>query len=208
MIQFNVEFRGKGAMLKELAAIKSGIERRKVLRLLADEAVELIKTRTLAGRDENDKALIPSKRAGQDNGQTLSDKGHMLGSMCVLSVGTDRAVIGFGDLGQSKKAWWAQDGTVPHVISAKNGKALAFKASMSTATHMMGGKNKETGRRKLTRVTMGNARSGARGMTVVQHVHHPGTPKRPFFGVSPKDSIHLKASATAYLKDLIAEAQR
>jgi len=208
MIQFNVEFKGKGAVLRSLSLIKDGMTRQSTLRMLADEARALIKVRTLEGLDENDRALIPSKRAKRDGGQTLSDKGHMLGSMRVLSATKDRAVIGFGSTTEAKteakKAWWAQDGTKPHIISAKNGKALAFASSMSTATHMRGSKGKSK------RITMGNARSGARGLTIAQHVHHPGTPKRPFFGISPRDGASLRAFADDYVRKLVkaAEAQR
>jgi phage gpG-like protein len=203
MIDFNVEFKGKGAALKAIEKIRSAIERKKVLKFVADEAVDLIKARTVTQQlDENDRPLIPSKRAERENGQTLSDKGHMLGAMRLLSVSADKAVIGFGDQIQAKKAWWAQDGTEPHVISAKNGKALAFSSSMSAATHMRGkgGKSK--------RITMANARPNAKGMVVAQRVHHPGTPKRPFFGISPKDSVGLQALLDAYLTRTISEASR
>jgi len=117
MLEFSVQFKGQGAVLSQLKKIKSGLERTKVLRLLAVEARNLIKNRTLDGLDENDRALIPSRRVKLHGGQTLSDKGHMLGvarvqgSMDMLNVNANRAVIGFGSALENKKAWWAHGGT-------------------------------------------------------------------------------------------------
>lgn len=155
MIQFNVEFKGKGAIIRSLSLIKDGMTRQSTLRMLADEARALIKVRTLEGQDDNDRALIPSRRVKLHGGQTLSDKGHMLGSMRVLSATKDRAVIGFGSMTEAKKAWWAQDGT-----KTKKGKVKS--------------------------------------------------PKRPFFGISTRDSSSLQTFASDYIHKLVkaAEAQR
>ncbi len=176
MISFNVEFKGQGLVLRQLDAIKSGIERMKVLRALARSAVDLIKTRTLEGKDENDGRLIPSKRAQRESGQTLSDKGHMLGAMKVLSVTKDRAVIGFGAALEARKAWWAQKGTKRHWISPQTAKALGWKP---------GGGRGRGGEWWFSRGHM-----------------HPGTPPRPFFGISPSDERELVKECSA----LVAEA--
>jgi phage gpG-like protein len=182
MIDINVKWEGKGAVLRQLDAIKSGIERTKVLAKIAASAVDLIKTRTLAGKDENDGRLIPSRRAQRDGGQTLSDKGHMLGAMKVLSVTSDKAVIGFGASFEAKKAWWAQAGTKPHWIGPAAARALAWKP---------GG---------------GRAKGGiwwfSRG-----HMH-PGTPPRPFFGISPNDARELQAECNRLLAEALDRGAR
>lgn len=192
----NVRFVGKGAALRALAAVKEAVTRQSVLQEIAEEAVALIKARTLDGLDERDRPLQVSKRADREGGQTLSDKGHMLGSMRVLSVSPKKATIGFGDAIQGWKAWWAQDGTKPHDIFAKPGGVLAFKASLSTANSIV---NTRGGVRKARRLTMANARANGQGMTLAQHVHHPGTPKRPFFGISPRDESALQLVADEYV---------
>lgn len=208
----NIKFIGQGAVIRSLTKIRDLMTRESVLRDIAEAAVDLIKVRTLEGRDENDRPLIASKRADRKGGQTLSDKGHMLGSMRVLSVSPKRATIGFGSMTEAKKAWWAQDGTDPHDIFAKPGGALAFKSSMSGATHMLGGYQtvKRNGvdvrRRKATKLTMANARSNAQGFVLAQHVHHPGTPKRPFFGISRRDAGALQELADTYVARALEKA--
>jgi len=152
MLDFNIEFKGKGLVLRQLEKLKDGLERRKVLGAIAEEAWSLIKTRTLAGDDENDRALIPSRRVKLHGGQTLNDQGHMLGALKVLSLSSDRAVIGFGSALENKKAWWAQDGT----------------------------KTKKGGVK---------------------------SPKRPFFGVSPKDARELTTYANRLLAEALAAAE-
>lgn len=152
MIEFNIAFRGKGAVIKSLVTIKDAMTRRSTLKTLADEARALIKARTLEGQDENDSALIPSRRVKMHGGQTLSDKDHMLGSMRVLSATKDRAVIGFGSMTEAKKAWWAQDGT-----KTKKGKVKS--------------------------------------------------PKRPFFGISPRDNSDLQAFAENYIRKVVRDAE-
>lgn len=182
MIGLNVTFKGKGLVLRQLEALKSGIERTKILRQVAASAVDLIKTRTLDGKDENDRSLKQSKRAQRDGGQTLSDRGHMLGSMRVLSASSSRAVIGFGSALEAKKAWWAQDGTKAHPLAPKGKSPLAWKPG--------GGRAK------------GGLWAYSRG-----HMH-PGTPPRPFFGISPRDERKLQTECNRLLAEALDHATR
>lgn len=59
---------------------------------------------------------------------------------------------------------------------------------MSFATHFIGNVK---GIQSLVQLTQANARSNARGVRFARHVHHPGTPPRPFFGVSTEDKRKL-----------------
>lgn len=192
----NIKFRGQGAVVRALNSIRDTMTRQSTLQMIAEEAVALIKARTLEGLDAKGRPLIPSKRAERDGGQTLSDQGLMLGALVVQSVSPKRATIGFGNQIESRKALWAHEGTKAHIITAKPGGVLAFAASLSSASSIV---NTRGGKRKARRLTMGNATSGGRGMTLAQHVHHPGTPPRPFFGISPRDTSSLQAIALDYI---------
>lgn len=148
----SVRFVGQGAVIRALGSIKDAMTRKGVMRMIAEEALALIKTRTLDGLDAKDRPLIPSRRVKLHGGQTLSDSGGMLGSMGLFGVTASRATIGFGSMIEAKKAWWAQDGT---------------------------------------KTKRGGVKS----------------PKRPFFGISPRDAVSLQPVADDYIAKAVRAAE-
>ena len=180
MIDIHIEFKGQGMVVRALEGVRDDLTRKSLIGDIARGAVVSIKARTLDGYDEKDRALVRSKRAERDGGQTLSDKGSMLASMRVLSSSPTKATIGFGAARENLKAWWAQDGTKPHPLTPRGKPPLAWKPG--------GGRAK------------GGAWAFSRG-----HMH-PGTPKRPFFGISPKNESALQAWAERYVARAIAKA--
>lgn len=206
----NVRYVGKGAVVRALSSIRDAMTRQSTLQMIAEEAVALIKARTLEGLDTKDRPLIPSKRAERDDGQTLSDKGHMLGALGVQRVSPKKATLGFGNQIEAKKAWWAQDGTKPHVITAAPGHALAFAGgsyqnAFRIASKKMGARYFSAGSYSASAAM--RAGKSVTGMTILHSVNHPGTPKRPFFGISPRDAVDLQTIADDYIRKAVRAAE-
>lgn len=154
-----------------------------LIKHLAAEQVRLINERVDKTTGITDTPYPTSLRAELQNGQTLRDKGHMLGSMGVISSGDGFAVIGFRSAREALKAMWAQYGTRAHWISAKPGGVLHWK----TQTGYWG--------------RGAGVKAGKKGDAFAKSVWHPGTPPRPFFGVSPRDLKELVRIAQGWMTD-------
>lgn len=157
------------------------------------------------GLGTDDQPFPPSKKlqsyggtslVGGDTGGRIRSGGNMLAAM-QSGPATDTGVeIKFVSPAENKKALWAQDGTRAHDIYAKPGKVLAWRSSLSSANSII---NTRGGVKKARRLTMANARANGQGMVLASHVHHPGTPPREFFGVSPKDEESLMAHTERFV---------
>lgn len=159
-------------LLKRLDAM-SRIDRKALAADLGATLVGRIKDRVARGEDVHGKRLEPSKRAQRDRGQTLVDTGAMLMDLGTRRVNEHGCTVGFGSVIEAKKAIWANKGTRAHLITAKTTKALMFETSAATGR--------------------GTAYAFA------PHVHHPGTPKRTFFGISMGDRKALQAVGLSHL---------
>lgn len=198
MISIRVEVKGSQAIVNGLQKLSASL-RKGGLKEIAEAVLVSMERRIAAGEDERDRPMKALKR--QDS-TLLNDTGKMLAAMRLRSVNSTRAVIGFGGGFENQKAWWQHHGTKgPYPIRAKNGKALAFKTSMSFANAMGTGK-----RGKSRGLTMSNARSNAQGMAIVRGVMHPGLPPRPFFGISPTDEKNAQLAADSFLASAARES--
>lgn len=141
-------------------------------------------------------------RRGGQGGQPLVDTGRLRDSFDAR-VGTDEVVI----FSRNPVAVFAEFGTVPHEIRARNAKALAIPGLTPTSTgrSLRGlGRARSTGRGSF-RTTGGKTRVPFRtqDLTFRKAVHHPGTPPRPVLPtveqVAPKLLTVVEQYVTAAL---------
>ena len=113
MVKLEVKIKGSAVTLKNLSRLPiSGSELKKFLYELSQGQVDSTKARVLEGVDVYGKAIKPSRRATKDKGQTLIDRGHMMGALRVVELTKDKARVGFGAVRENLKAFWHQFGTV------------------------------------------------------------------------------------------------
>lgn len=143
-----------------------------------------VRERTERREGEDGEAYSASKRSEQDGGFTLLDKGHMLNAMTVKGATPFGSRLGFISVTESKKAFWAHFGTRPHDIFGKGGRPLAWKSRHAFSSI------------KTQKSVMRSESHFA------DHVHHPGTKPRPFWGFAPSDLVALER----YKDEFIAEA--
>ncbi len=134
MIEFNFKFDGERVFLG-LKKLEEGMDPKPLLGILAARQILNIKEGTFKGMDLEGNFFKPSLRAlGQgaqktrglksiarrvgvsagslaSQGRTLIDKGHMLGAVKVVSLDSQRAVLGLGVAIENQKAVWHQYGT-------------------------------------------------------------------------------------------------
>lgn len=166
---------GFDVVLDELRVLETlGVNMRSLMARLAAQQVTNIKERVNIRRGKSDGMYSASKRAMRDSGQTLQDRGHMINSLRAYGVTNNEAHVGFGSALEGKKALWAQEGTRAHRVEPKVKKALRFKVA--------------PGRGK-------KSFAFSKGHDV------PGTPPRPFFGVSPRDEAKLREVVSRWLSE-------
>lgn len=113
LVKFDITFQGTNIAVKNLNRLKlTDMEKRKLLYQMGQEQVDRVKNRVLIGKDVDGNSIKPSQRAIRDSGQTLMNKGFMLGALRVISVTAQKAVVAFGIPAENLKAFWHQYGTV------------------------------------------------------------------------------------------------
>lgn len=92
---------------------------------------------------------------------------------------------------------FAQDGTKPHDIVAKNAKALAIPTGAFTKAGLGGAR--ATGRGSY-RLKSGKVKAPGKNFLFRKKVHHPGTPARPLLPTDDQILPKLEAVAVDYLQ--------
>ena len=174
--------------IRDLTAVATDFPR-EARRLLSDLGAQqrgAIEKRVMSGGVGADGRSYPkSKKTATYGGTTLVGQGrsagHMIADMTTMNNTGTSIEVGWTSAAEKRKALFANEGTREHRISAKAGGVLAWKSP--------------TGR-----TAGGRLKSDTR---FAAYVNHPGTPPRPFFGVSMDEEQALVTRTEKWRDDLL-----
>jgi phage gpG-like protein len=106
-----LEFSVNDSRVRDLFKRLAAPDKRRVLADVGNSQVANIKAGLMEGKAVPTGRIIPSLRVEAHGGQTLIDRGHMIGSVRVLATGDDSVTVGLAGETEKKKAVWHQYGT-------------------------------------------------------------------------------------------------